>query len=94
MRAVEAAPGLPAAAGNPAAAILEVLLPLVDQVSATCAEPARSLSAADVAIAVRACAPGLAVRVLPAPDLALRAAADWRCQPRHAGATPRPANAR
>jgi hypothetical protein len=45
-------------------------------VSATCAEPARSLSAADVAVAVRACAPGLAVRVLPAPDLALRAAAE------------------
>ena len=44
--------------------------------SATCAEPARSLSAADVAAAVRACAPGLAVRVLPAPDLALRAAAE------------------
>ena len=63
-------------AGKHTAAILEALLPLADEVSATCAEPARSLSAAELAAAVRACAPGLAVRVLPAPDLALRAAAE------------------
>ncbi len=63
-------------AGKPTAAILEALLPLADEVSVTCAEPTRSLSAAEVAAAVRARAPGLAVRVFSTPDLALGAAAD------------------
>jgi dihydrofolate synthase/folylpolyglutamate synthase len=63
-------------AGKHTAAILDALLPLADEVSATCAEPARSLSAAEVAAAVRARAPGLAVRVFPSPQRALCAAAE------------------
>jgi dihydrofolate synthase/folylpolyglutamate synthase len=63
-------------AGKHTAAILEALLPLADEVSVTCAEPARSLSAAEVAAAVRASAPGLAVRVFSTPDLALGTAVD------------------
>jgi dihydrofolate synthase/folylpolyglutamate synthase len=62
-------------AGKHAAAILEVLLPLADEVTVTRAEPARSLSPAEIAAAVRALAPGLSLRVVPNPHLALRAAA-------------------
>jgi len=63
-------------AGKHTAAILGALLPLADEVSATCAEPVRSLSAAELAAAVRECAPGLEVRALSAPDQALRAAVE------------------
>jgi dihydrofolate synthase/folylpolyglutamate synthase len=58
------------------AALLAELLPGVDQVTATRAEPARSLEPAAVAAAVRAAAPTLPVSVVPNPHLALRAAAD------------------
>jgi dihydrofolate synthase/folylpolyglutamate synthase len=55
-------------------AILGALLPLFDEVTVTRAEPTRSLKPADVAAAVRAAAPGTAVRAVPNPHLALRAA--------------------
>jgi dihydrofolate synthase/folylpolyglutamate synthase len=63
-------------AGKHTAAILEALLPLADEVSATCAEPVRSLPADRLAAAVRERAPGLEVRAVAAPDRALRAAAE------------------
>jgi folylpolyglutamate synthase/dihydropteroate synthase len=50
------------------------LLPLADQVTVTRAEAARSLDPAEVAAAARAARPGLALRVVPNPHLALRAA--------------------
>jgi dihydrofolate synthase/folylpolyglutamate synthase len=56
--------------------ILEALLPLVDELSVTRAEPARSLAPPEIAEAARARAPRLAVRVVPNPHLALRAAAE------------------
>lgn len=55
-------------------AILAALLPLFDEVTVTRAEPTRSLKPADVAAAVRAAAPGTAVRAVPNPQMALRAA--------------------
>ena len=61
-------------AGKDLAAILDALLPLADQVTVTRAEAARSLDPAEVAAAVRAARPGLALRVVPNPHLALRAA--------------------
>jgi dihydrofolate synthase/folylpolyglutamate synthase len=61
-------------AGKDLAAILDALLPLADQITVTRAEAARSLDPAEVAAAVRAARPGLALRVVPNPHLALRAA--------------------
>ncbi|MCH8889524.1 MAG: bifunctional folylpolyglutamate synthase/dihydrofolate synthase [Myxococcales bacterium] len=61
-------------AGKDADAILRHLLPEVNAVTVTRAEPVRSLSPADVATAIRAAAPGVSVQVVPNPHLALRAA--------------------
>jgi len=61
-------------AGKDLVAILDALLPLADQVTVTRAEPARSLDPAEIAAAVRAARPGLALRAVPNPQLALRAA--------------------
>ena len=61
-------------AGKDVAGILEALLPQADLVSLTRAEATRSLSADEVAAAVRAAAPALELRVIPNPHLALRAA--------------------
>jgi dihydrofolate synthase/folylpolyglutamate synthase len=65
---------LSVSAGKDLAAILDALLPIADQVTVTRAEAARSLDPAEVAAAVRAARPGLALRVVPNPHLALRAA--------------------
>ena len=56
------------------AAILRILLPETDIVTLTRAEPRRSLDPRDLPEAVRPVAPGLALRVVPNPHLALRAA--------------------
>jgi dihydrofolate synthase/folylpolyglutamate synthase len=61
-------------AGKDLDAILAALLPLADRVTVTRAEPARSLAPDAIAAAARAAAPGLALRVVPNPHLALRAA--------------------
>ncbi|HSJ96741.1 MAG TPA: hypothetical protein VLC53_06705, partial [Myxococcota bacterium] len=61
-------------AGKDLAAILAALLPAASQVTVTRAEPARSLAPAEIAAAARAAAPGVALRVVPNPHLALRAA--------------------
>ncbi len=61
-------------AGKDSEAILTSLLPHVDEVTATRAEPIRSLAPRDIAQLVRAAAPRVAVRVVPNPHLALRAA--------------------
>ena len=57
-------------------AILDALLPLATQVTVTRAEPKRSLDPAALATAIARAAPRLAVRVVPNPHLALRAAAE------------------
>ncbi len=61
-------------AGKDLAAILDALLPLADRVTVTRAEPTRSLDPAEIAAAARAARPGLALRAVPNPHLALRAA--------------------
>jgi dihydrofolate synthase/folylpolyglutamate synthase len=61
-------------AGKDADAILRHLLPEANVVTVTRAEPVRSLSPSEVATAIRAAAPGVSVRVVPNPHLALRAA--------------------
>jgi dihydrofolate synthase/folylpolyglutamate synthase len=61
---------------KPLEAILAELLPLADEVFVTRAEPVRSLDPAQVARAVRAAAPGLAIRAVPNPFVAVRAAAE------------------
>jgi dihydrofolate synthase/folylpolyglutamate synthase len=61
-------------AGKDIDAILAALLPHADSVTVTRAEPARSLSPAAIAKAVRATSPGLELRVVPNPHLAVRAA--------------------
>ncbi len=55
-------------------ALLARLLPGVDRVTVTRAEPSRSLDPRDLAAAVRAAAAGIELRVVPNPHLALRAA--------------------
>jgi dihydrofolate synthase/folylpolyglutamate synthase len=65
---------LSVSAGKDLAAILAALLPLADRVTVTRAEPARSLAPEEIAAAARAAAPGAALRVVPNPHLALRAA--------------------
>lgn len=65
---------LSVSAGKATREILRALLPMADEVTVTRAEPARSLSPAEVAAAVRQAAPGLPVRIVPNPHLALRAA--------------------
>lgn len=61
-------------AGKDLGAILAALLPLAAQVTVTRAEPARSLAPEAIAAAVRAAGPTAALRVVPNPHLALRAA--------------------
>jgi dihydrofolate synthase/folylpolyglutamate synthase len=61
-------------AGKDADAILRHLLPEVDAVTVTRAEPIRSLSPSEVATAIRAAAPDVLVQVVPNPHLAIRAA--------------------
>ncbi len=63
-------------AGKDTDAILSALLPLADEVTVTRAEATRSLAPESVAEAVRRAAPDLAVRVVPNPHLAVRAARD------------------
>jgi dihydrofolate synthase/folylpolyglutamate synthase len=60
-------------AGKDMSSILEALLPQADAVTVTRAEPVRSLAPEEVASAVRAAAPGLVLRVVPDPHLAVRA---------------------
>jgi dihydrofolate synthase/folylpolyglutamate synthase len=61
-------------AGKALAAICAALAPHADRVTVTRAEPLRSLTPAEVAEALRAAAPGLDLRIVPNPHLALRAA--------------------
>ncbi len=61
-------------AGKDLVAILDALLPLADQVTVTRADPSRSLDPAEIAVAARTARPALALRVVPNPHLALRAA--------------------
>ena len=61
-------------AGKDMAAILDALLPRATSLTLTRAEPARSLTPAEVAEAARIRAPKLAQRVVADPNLALRAA--------------------
>ena len=65
---------LSVSAGKDLAPMLEALLPLAERVTVTRAEPTRSLSPEAIAAAVRAAAPGLSLRVVPNPQMALRAA--------------------
>jgi dihydrofolate synthase/folylpolyglutamate synthase len=62
--------------GKDTESILAALLPEADAVTVTRAEPARSLAPEVIAAAVRAAAPDLALRVVPNPHLAVRAARD------------------
>jgi len=57
-------------------AILDALLPAANEVTVTRAEPKRSQDPAAIAAAIRRAAPELALRVVPNPHLALRAAAE------------------
>jgi dihydrofolate synthase/folylpolyglutamate synthase len=57
-------------------AILGALLPVATALTLTRAEPTRSLDPATIAAAARARAPQLALRVVPNPHLALRAASE------------------
>ncbi len=61
-------------AGKDTASILASLVPLADEVTVTRAEPTRSLSPTEIGRAVREVAPDVAVRVVPNPKLAVRAA--------------------
>jgi dihydrofolate synthase/folylpolyglutamate synthase len=63
-------------AGKDLGAILDALLPGANEVTVTRAERVRSQDPAAIAEAVRRAAPGLALRVVPNPHLALRTAAD------------------
>ena len=65
---------LSVSAGKDLAAILEALLPLAHTVTVTRAEPARSLEPGALGAAVAAAAPGVSVRCVPNPHLAVRAA--------------------
>lgn len=62
--------------GKDSEAILQSLLPRVEEVTVTRAEPLRSLDPSEIARAIRSAAPRVAVRVVPNPHLAVRAARD------------------
>ena len=62
--------------GKDLGAILDALLPGADEVTVTRAEPTRSQDPAALRAAVRRAAPDLVLRVVPNPQLALRAAAE------------------
>jgi len=61
-------------AGKDTSAILAALLPLARSLTLTRAEPVRSLDPREIAEVARAARPGLTIRVVPNPHLALRAA--------------------
>lgn len=61
-------------AGKDTDSILNRLVPGVDSVTVTRAEPIRSLKPTEVAAAIHAIAPNLAVSIVPNPHLAVRAA--------------------
>lgn len=61
-------------AGKAAGSILSSLVPGVDSVTVTRAEPIRSLAPTEVAAAIRAIDPSLPVSIVPNPHLAVRAA--------------------
>ena len=61
-------------AGKDTGAILAALVPLARSLTLTRADPARSLDPAEIAAAARAVDPNIALRVVPNPHLALRAA--------------------
>lgn len=63
-------------AGKDTASILASLVPLANEVTVTRAERRRSLSPAEVGRAVREVAPDVELRVVPNPQLAVRAAYD------------------
>lgn len=63
-------------AGKNVEAVLGALLPHAATVTVTRAEPARSLSPEEIAAAVRCAAPGIALRVVPNPHLAVRSVRD------------------
>jgi dihydrofolate synthase/folylpolyglutamate synthase len=65
---------LSVSAGKDTRAILAALLPLARSITLTRAEPVRSLDPAEIAAAARAVSPNAALRVVPNPHLALRAA--------------------
>ncbi len=65
---------LSVSAGKDLAAILAALLPLAESVTVTRAEPARSLDPHALGQAVEAAVPGVSVRCVPNPQLAVRAA--------------------
>lgn len=65
---------LSVSAGKDLDAILDALLPRVDEVVVTRAEPRRSLPAEELAAAIRARDPTLSIRVVPDPQEAARAA--------------------
>jgi folylpolyglutamate synthase/dihydropteroate synthase len=67
---------LSVSAGKNIDAILGALLPVATALTLTRAEPSRSLDPAAIAAAARARAPQLALRVVPNPHLALRAASE------------------
>ena len=61
-------------AGKNVEAILGALLPVAGCVTVSRAEPVRSLSPEEVAAALRCAAPGVSLRVVPNPHLAVRSA--------------------
>jgi dihydrofolate synthase/folylpolyglutamate synthase len=63
-------------AGKDTASILASLAPLANEITVTRAEPRRSLSPTEVGRAVREVAPDVELRVVPNPQLAVRAAYD------------------
>ncbi|HKA15616.1 MAG TPA: Mur ligase family protein [Myxococcota bacterium] len=65
---------LSVSAGKDTGAILAALLPLARSLTLTRAEPVRSLDPAEIAAAARAVDPKIAMRVVPNPHLAVRAA--------------------
>jgi dihydrofolate synthase/folylpolyglutamate synthase len=65
---------LSVSAGKDTAAILSALLPFARSLTLTRAEPVRSLDPAEIAAVARAVSPGVELRVVPNPHLALRAA--------------------
>jgi len=67
---------LSVSAGKDLDAILGALLPVATALTLTRAEPTRSLDPSTIAAAARARAPQLALRVVPNPHLALRAASE------------------
>jgi dihydrofolate synthase/folylpolyglutamate synthase len=64
---------LSVSAGKDLAALLMALLPEASEVTVTRAEAARSQAPEEIAAAIRARAPGLSLRVVPNPHLAVRA---------------------